>query len=259
MSIIYRQYDSRWGRLSYPSRDTMAASGCGPTACANVIANISNSSVTPKDTRTYMLKHNYAYKNQGTAWAGIPACLRNWGYIVKECPNMATVWKECEAGHKSGVILFRSDSKGGITWTTGGHFVAFTDYKKINGKHYLYTRDSGSRKHDGWHCYETTMQGLIPAIWTCYYPKKTAPTVTKKGYTGSFPTGTVKKGSKGENVKRVQRFFNWYWGKTVLTVDGSCGPKTVEKIKAFQKNYKALVVDGICGPKTIATMKAVKK
>lgn len=262
MSVIYRQYDSRWGGLSYPAGDTFASSGCGPTACANVIANVSNSSVTPKDTRSYMLKHNYAYKNQGTAWAGIPSCLKNWGYSVTECPTMEAVWKQCEAGHKYGVILFRGGSKGGVTWTLGGHYVAFTDYKKVNGKHYLYTRDSGIRKNDGWHCYETTMAGLIPAIWTCYHPSKTVKpvtsTTTKKSYSGSFPTAVVKKGSKGENVKRVQRFLNWYYGKTVLTVDGDFGNKTLTQVKKFQK-AKSLTQDGICGPKTIAAMKSSKK
>ena len=261
MSVIYRQYDSRWGKLSYPSGNTMAGSGCGPTACANVIANKSNSSVTPKNTRKFMLKGNYAVKNAGTKWSGIPACLKHWGYSVKECATMKDVWKECEAGHKQGVILFAPGTKGGITWTSGGHYVAFTDYKKSNGKHYLYTRDSGSRKHDGWYCYETTMKGLIPIIWTCYHPKKTSkPTTskTKKAYTGEFPTTTVKKGSSGTNVKRVQKFFNWLAGKTVLTVDGICGDKTVAQIKTFQKKY-GLVQDGICGPKTIAKMKTIKK
>ena len=84
MSVIYRQYDSRWGKLSYPSGNTMAGSGCGPTACANVIANKSNSSVTPKNTRKFMLNGNYAVKNAGTKWSGIPACLKHWGYSVKE-------------------------------------------------------------------------------------------------------------------------------------------------------------------------------
>ena len=311
----------------------MAEQGCGPTACANVIANISNSSVTPKETRKFMLDKGYAIRNNGTAWAGIPACLKNWGYTVTDCPNMSTVWAQCEKGAKYGVILFRSGSRGGVTWTSGGHFVAFTDYKVEKGRHYLYTRDSGSRKNDGWHCYETQMSGLIPAIWTCKpaNPPKVTCTITynanggngapgkqtytyaetgtttlsskiptagsaykflgwslsnntdkpsysagqkwalnNKGnytlyavwkktenpYKGAFPTGTVRQGDTGENVKRVQLFMNWMYGNK-LTVDGICGPKTVEMIKKFQAS-RGLTADGICGPKTIAEMKAVK-
>ena len=77
-------------------------------------------------------------------------------------------------------------------------------------------------------------------------------------YTGAFPTGAVRKGSRGENVKRVQRFLNWY-GHYGLAVDGICGNKTVNAILAFQKNYTSLVNDGIVGSKTIAVMKAVRK
>ena len=53
-------------------------------------------------------------------------------------------------------------------------------------------------------------------------------------YTGKLPTKTVKKGSKGTNVKRVQKFLNWCI-KAKLKVDGSCGKNTVAAIKKFQK------------------------
>ena len=79
---------------------------------------------------------------------------------------------------------------------------------------------------------------------------------TENPYKGAFPTGTVRQGDTGENVKRVQLFMNWMYGNK-LTVDGICGPKTVEMIKKFQAS-RGLTADGICGPKTIAEMKAVK-
>lgn len=237
MSIIYRQYDSRWGNLSYPSGNTMAEQGCGPTACANVIANISNSSITPKDTRKFMLDKGYAIRNNGTAWAGIPACLKNWGYTVTDCPNMATVWAQCEKGAKYGVILFRKGSRGGVTWTSGGHYVAFTDYKVEKGKHYLYTRDSGSRKNDGWHCYETQMSGLIPAIWTCKpaNPPKVTCTITynanggdgapgKQTYTYAS-TGTTTLSSKIPAAGSVYKFLGWSLSNNTDKASYSAGQK----------------------------------
>lgn len=69
--------------------------------------------------------------------------------------------------------------------------------------------------------------------------------IPTKPYTGSLPTGTVKKGSKGTNVKRVQTFLNWCINAG-LKVDGICGSKTTEAIKKYQKQYK-LKVDGIFG------------
>lgn len=79
------------------------------------------------------------------------------------------------------------------------------------------------------------------------------------GYTGEFPTGVVRYGSTGENVRRVQKFLNWYFGNSYLTVDGDCGVKTVSQIRSFQRCYKSLEADGVVGSKTIAVMKEVKK
>lgn len=53
---------------------------------------------------------------------------------------------------------------------------------------------------------------------------------------------TIKKGSKGEAVKTLQKILN-------LSIDGIFGPITEECVKAFQK-ANHLVADGIVGVKT---------
>ena len=161
----FKQYDSRWGSKNYNGSSTMAMAGCGPTACASIIAN-HKPKMTPILTMKYMQQHGYAIRNQGTAWAGIPACMK-WGGLdqVKELTQMADLWAYMKSKHACGILLFRAGSTGGITWTTAGHFVAFTAMKIENGKHYLWTRDPGGRDHDGWYCYETQMKGLIVKIW----------------------------------------------------------------------------------------------
>lgn len=78
-----------------------------------------------------------------------------------------------------------------------------------------------------------------------------------KGYTGTFPTGTLRKGSKGTHVKSLQKFLNWY-GSYGLSVDGSFGTKTQTAVKAFQK-ATGLTVDGVFGPKSLAKAKSIKK
>lgn len=86
----------------------------------------------------------------------------------------------------------------------------------------------------------------------------TAPaTTTKKAYTGTFPSKTLRKGNKGTQVKNLQKFLNWY-GNYGLVVDGSFGAKTVEAVKKFQK-ATGLTVDGIFGAKSLAKAKTVKK
>lgn len=58
---------------------------------------------------------------------------------------------------------------------------------------------------------------------------------------------TLRKGSKGQDVKELQRLLGG------LAVDGDFGPKTEAAAKAFQ-SANGLAVDGIVGPKTWAAL-----
>ena len=169
----FKQYDTRWGKLGYVrAPETMSTSGCGATACADIIsANPKYAEITPKDTRNYMINHNYAVQGAGTAWAGIASCLSNYGFKVTNHPTMAEFFEEMAKGDRYAVVLFSGGTRGGVTWTTGGHYVACDGYKTQNGKHYMHMLDPGARNHDGWFCYEAHMKGLIPQIWSCYIPK----------------------------------------------------------------------------------------
>ena len=243
----YRQYDSRWGKKNYNGSSTYATAACGPTSCANILYAI-NPKITPLTTGNYMKSHGYAIRNNGTAWNGIPACLKAFGAKdVRQVDKMADVFKYCAKGYV-GVFLFRGGSRGGVTWTTSGHYVAITDYKVANGKHYFKTFDSGGRKHDGWYCYETQMKGLVPRIWLCKVaPEKTKKPTTK--YSGTLPKPTLKKGSKGDNVVKLQKFLTWYGIKT--NSDGDFGSKTEASVLQFQFN-EGLTQDGIFGKKSYA-------
>lgn len=256
----YRQYDSRWGRKNYNGSSSYAAAACGPTSCANILHAI-DPSITPLTTGSYMQRHGYAIRNQGTAWNGIPACLKAYGaQDVMQVDKMADVFKLCAKGYV-GVFLFRKGSKGGVTWTTSGHYVAITGYKYQNKKHYFRTFDSGGRKHDGWYCYETQMKGLIPRIWLCKIPapKQPKPLAKPKAtYTGKLPAVRLKKGSKGEQVKLWQKFLNWYHPAWKLHVDGKFGNNTEKATKSFQKAEK-LTTDGVVGAKTLTRAKTYLK
>lgn len=175
-SEIFRQYDSRWGNLPYPTKSySFANNGCGCCACTHlVIEQDRYKNYTPKNVRPYMVGQGFATKGHGTKWNGITKTLEHYGFKVKT-PNigssMSAAWKELNKRNRAGVLLFKKGTRGGITWTSGGHYVAFLDYKVVNGKHYFYTKDSGGRKNDGWHCYETTMKGLLPKIWIVELPE----------------------------------------------------------------------------------------
>ena len=209
----YKQADSRWGSKNYNGSSTMAQAGCGPTAVA-MLAYAVDGKTTPWDVAKFMKKNGYAIRNNGTAWSGIPAAMKHFGLKdVKNVSAMSDVWKYLKKGYCA-VFLFSAGSRGGVTWTTGGHYVSVTDYKVSNGKHMLYTRDSGGRNHTGWYTYETQMRGLIPQIWVGYVPGKLKQATTTKPATNSTNTvpassTTTKKNIKCIDVSEHQGNINW--------------------------------------------------
>jgi len=251
----YRQYDSRWGKRNYNGSSNYAQAGCGPTSCANILHAI-NPSINPLVTGNWMKTHGYAVRNHGTNWNGIPACLKAYGAKdVREVEKMADIFSYCSKGYV-GVFLFRAGTKGGVTWTLEGHFVAVTGYKHKNGKHYFRTFDSGGRKHDGFYCYESQMKGLVRKVWLCKVASEKISKPTGK-YTGNIPTATIKKGSSGNNVKRLQKFLNWYHPAWKLTVDGKAGANTINALVLFQ-DTEGLTTDGVYGKKSEAKAKTYK-
>ena len=71
-------------------------------------------------------------------------------------------------------------------------------------------------------------------------------------------TALIKYGEVSYRVKLVQNFLNWYFGKTVCTVDGMFGDTTLKYVKAFQ-TAMGITADGIVGNDTIANMKSARR
>lgn len=69
----------------------------------------------------------------------------------------------------------------------------------------------------------------------------------KKKYSGTFPTPTLKKGSKGNNVKKLQKFLTWYGIKT--DDDGDYGYNTRISVIIYQLS-EGLTPDGVFGKKS---------
>ena len=92
-------------------------------------------------------------------------------------------------------------------------------------------------------------------------PKKATTTTTTKVSTAVAPTTTttapkaftpLKKGSKGENVKKLQTALK-------LEADGVYGDGTLKAVIAFQKAHPKLgAADGVIGPKTWAAITKAK-
>lgn len=249
---IYRQADSRWARLPYPTLNySFAKNGCGCCAVTHVIIERERyKNYTPANVQPYMKQ--YATKGHGTEWRGITEGLKHYGLKdVKSPATMTTLYEEVRKGDRGGVFLFnnhKANVKGGV-WTMGGHYVAFVGYKEVNGKHYFYMKDSGSRKHDGWYCYESTMKGCINKIWVGRYPDEIE--LPAKGY------WTL--GDKSPQICKIQKFLKakGFYKGYVAKKSGKISTKTFEAIKKWQK-ANGLVVDGKWGPKCNAVYEEQK-
>jgi peptidoglycan hydrolase-like protein with peptidoglycan-binding domain len=83
----------------------------------------------------------------------------------------------------------------------------------------------------------------------------------KKTYSGTFPKlhsrGYFKKGDKGTQVERLQKFLNWF-GDYKLDPDGIFGNKTLAAVMDFQKKNN-LDIDGLFGKESLKKAKSIKK
>lgn len=236
---VYKQYDSRWGYLPYPTKySTMAGSGCGDCAVAHCVMEI-HSNYTPKTVYPYMKQ--FAVAGKGTMWDGIKAGLKHFGLEnVREVGTMSELFELMKKGNVVAVLLFKSNLAGyrKIQWTSKGHYVACVGYKKENGDDILYMKDSGGRGHDGWFGYSSSIKGAVFKVWVGTLPKKRI-TLPARGY--------FKEGDKGENVRILQEWLNAN-GHDCGEADGIYGQLTAAGVKKFEKKY-GLKVDGLWGAK----------
>ena len=137
--VDYKQFDSRWGSIVFTScgnkKQTIKNSGCGPTAAADVIATLKDSSVTPPILAEYAVKKGYRTKNSGTAWAFFKAIAEKYGcskYV--QTSSLATLKACLDAG---GYVVC---SMGPGYWTSGGHYICAWKYDST----YIYCNDPAS-------------------------------------------------------------------------------------------------------------------
>lgn len=106
----------------------------------------------------------------------------------------------------------------------------------------------------------------IGAFWCCTFicwlfahvaePEVIKTVAKPKGtYTGTIPTGLLKKGSTGAAVKEWQKFLKWYHPAWKLTAGGHFKDFTEECTKIFQKT-EGLDPDGEAGKNTFAKARA---
>lgn len=100
--------------------------------------------------------------------------------------------------------------------------------------------------------------GRIDMNW--WYGSNPVP-VPKRSYSGKLPVlpkrGWFSSGDRGEQVKLLQKFLNWY-GDYGLDVDGIVGRKTINAVERYQGREK-LKVDGAFGKESLKRARTVQR
>lgn len=263
---MFSQTDKRWRYKKYPKgRYTVGGSGCGLCAVTHVlIEQTKYAKATPVTFWSYMKQ--YATCGHGTKWVGITQGLKHFGHkSVREIAcqsSKSAVYKEFSKGNRMAVALVVSGpGPDGTRWTAGGHYIAFIDYKVVNGKHWFYVKDSGGHHRRGWYCVEKSMGTRLKRVWIVerlnpapkpapYKPKK----IKVDGNWGKVTTrltqyilGVPVDGIRGKaTVKAIQKLVG-------AKVDGEWGKATTKAMQKFlnTKIKAGLKVDGVKGRKTI--------
>lgn len=160
-----------------------------------------------------------------------------WGCAFDFCENVrgkeyanTSFFKKCGAIGKSI----------GLFW--GGDFKSFYDSPHLEYPKYIVGNSTKTLKAK----YGTPDKFI--ATWTGSHGHKVVAASKPPSTTTATVLPTLKQGSKGDNVKQLQRLLNNNGAK--IAIDGDYGKKTADAVKAFQKTKK-LTVDGIAGTKTI--------
>ena len=265
----FMQTDSRWGGLGYPKKPYYIRNcGCGEVSIANILIEMeAYKNITPATIQPYC-KQFADPRGNGTYWSGIPKMMEHYGLTeVKEHATMDTLWKELAKGGRVAIYLMGSKPAGSkkVHWTSGGHFICSVLYRYRDGDHQVYVKDSysNSASRNGWLGYKTHLRGDVLKVWsgklktTNKAKTESKPYTPSTPYTGGLPQYAVKKGTRGADVKHVQKFLNWCIDSK-LDVDGVCGGLTDKAIRKYQQQY-GLKVDGVFGSQSKKKAEAIIK
>lgn len=137
--VDYKQGDSRWGKKNYTScgnkKQTMANSGCGPTAMADIIATWYGKENTPWTLAQLAMKWGDRTKSSGTATSFFKHVQQHFGIKKMVSSTGLAAVKACL--DNGGYVVCRM---GPGYWTKGGHYICAWKYDDT----YIYCNDPAS-------------------------------------------------------------------------------------------------------------------
>ena len=117
--LYYYQTDDRWKDYLCAGRDPMEKYGCGPTAMAMVVTNLTDQTITPPEMAEWADENGYYSPGNGSMHSLIPAAAEAFG-LRAESLSVRTpeAMQTCLENDKLLVLLM-----GPGHFTDGGHFI----------------------------------------------------------------------------------------------------------------------------------------
>ncbi|AIQ13827.1 C39 family peptidase [Paenibacillus durus] len=137
--VYYNQMDIRWADKPYGPRDTIGASGCGPTSLAIVVSTLTNKTVDPVMMSNWAYQNGYLAEGTGSYHSLIPDGARHFGLQV-EGATTREQQKIIDALSRGSLVVV---IMGKGHFTSSGHFMVLRGVSE-DGK--VLVADPASRK-----------------------------------------------------------------------------------------------------------------
>lgn len=131
--VYFNQADEAWNHSGL----SIHSAGCGPSAIAVCITNLTSKWVTPVDVASWGSQNGY-YSSAGSVHKGIPAMVEHFGL---QCEGAGTDYEKIKAALKNGNFVIGLMGPG--YFTNGGHFITLVE---IDQDDQVTVADVGSRR-----------------------------------------------------------------------------------------------------------------
>ena len=128
--IYYNQLDERWANEKYGKTDTIGVAGCGPTALAIAISNLTGEETDPVEVAEWSYENGYVCEGSGSYISLIPNAAEHFGLSVEKLGKSSA--EEIKQHLEDGKMIIAIMGAGHFTNT--GHFIVLrgvTDDGKI--------------------------------------------------------------------------------------------------------------------------------
>ena len=199
--VDYKQGDPRWGKKMYSNHgdksQTMANSGCGPTAMADIVATLKDPKATPWTLAQLSMEWGDRTYNRGTSWDFFKHVAKYYKFVKMVQTKSLDALKACL---DAGGYAVCSMAPG--YWTKSGHFICAWKYDKT----YIYCNDPASTKRK-----KQKISAFMDERkqFFCFYPDPVEQEPDKQPETEAPADTAIKRGSKICDISKYQENVNY--------------------------------------------------